>query len=45
MSVARFVTCPGCDRLMLGQNFAGGTYPQPHDCAPTTHRPEESPDE
>lgn len=32
MSGAVFVTCPGCDRLMLGERRAGDTFPQPHEC-------------
>lgn len=29
---AAFVTCPRCDRIMLGQRIGDTEYPQPHDC-------------
>lgn len=34
MTGATFVHCPDCGRLMLGQIYAGVTFPQPHVCAP-----------
>lgn len=36
MSGARFVTCPQCRRLMLGQRNGADIYPQPHACIKTT---------